>query len=53
MSIHESRKDKEEAMRQRHLMFLMTAALLGFALTFGQTALAAEQKVEFTVPGVI
>lgn len=40
-------------MRHRHLMFLMAAALVGIALAFGQTALAAEQKVEFAVPGVV
>lgn len=44
---------KEETMKHRNATFLAVLALFGIALAFAPAALAAEQKVEFTVPGVV
>jgi hypothetical protein len=40
-------------MRHTYLSFLIVLALVGTALAVAQTALAAEQKVEFAIPGVV
>jgi hypothetical protein len=39
-------------MRHKHLSSLVVLIMAGIALMLAQTALAAEQKVEFAVPGV-